>query len=930
MIIGREEELALLEQRLSALIDGGTAAVVLEGDPGIGKTTLFRSAVSSALERGYFVLSCRPSQSEVRLSYAGLGDLLERVESDVFAALPPPQRHALEIALRLRDARAVASDPRTIALAFRNILRELSAAHPLVVAIDDAQWIDAPSAGVLTFAARRLESEPLLLLIASRREPEDHPRLDLEGAGLDGTLTRLEIPPLSIDELHQLVHRRLGRALSRPDLKRLREASGGNPFYALELASVLPQADAVARSAAPLPLPETLRQLVDRRIDALPAPVRRVIEVAAALSEPTYEQVATASSLGDDEISTALERGVAASVFELDGERIRLAHPLLAGRAYSRMTPPRRRRLHRKLACLVDDPEARARHLALGTDGPKEDVAAAAEEAARLAIVRGAPGSAAELCEQAIALTPRGDRATLQARQLALALYHVASGDRQRARAILGTLRDETSPGPGRAGILLLLARLAPTPDGRLSLIEEAKADAAGDKSLLSSIHQERGETLAALGDARRALRDLRRALALADECGDRSAARTAITNLVMLESSTAHGTPGRFARVFERALSLEPGADDPSLTYDLRAALALVRLYQGDLGEARAMTETLLADAAAVGNEPSQMNAMRIQSLVDFRAGNWHLAAQEATEACELMVQLLGAKAPVLLYAKALIDAHLGRVEEARATAEEGIAISEQLGLFHGRIFHTSILGLIELGLGHGDVADRIFRPLIDEITRLGWAVELHFPSGEPIDALVAVGEYELARDLLDRFEREGRNEDSLWIAAASNRCVGLLLAEEGDLPKAEEAFGSALAAQKENHWPFEQARTLLAVGKAQRRARRKRDARESLQAALALFEGLGASLWAEQARGELASIGGRAPASSELTATEERVALLVAEGRTNKEAAAALYVSPHTIEGHLSRVYAKLGVRSRTELAHRLGHETARARDN
>jgi DNA-binding CsgD family transcriptional regulator len=442
----------------------------------------------------------------------------------------------------------------------------------------------------------------------------------------------------------------------------------------------------------------------------------------------------------------------------------------------------------------------------------------------------------------------------------------------------------------------------------------------------LSSIHQQRGETLAAIGDASRALSELRQALALADECGDQSAIRAAITNLVMLEPSTARRTPG----LLERALSLEPDVDDLGLTYELRAGIALLRLYQGHLDEARGLSQTLLADAAALGNELSRMNAMRVLSLVEFRAGNWYLAAREATEACELMVQLLGGKAPVVLYAKALVDAHLGRVEEARATSEEGIAISEQLGLFHGRAFHTAVLGLIELALGDPYTADRIFRPLIDELARMGWAMELHFPSGEPIDALVAIGEHELARDLLDRFEREGRNEDSPWIAAAASRCRGLLLASEGDLPEAEAAFTSAIAAQQENHWPFERARTLLALGQMQRRAKRKRAARESLQTALALFEELGAVLWAEQARDELASIGGRAPASSELTPTEERVAALVAQGRTNKETAAALYLSPHTIEGHLSRIYAKLGIRSRTELAHRMAAASPPARDS
>jgi tetratricopeptide (TPR) repeat protein len=620
VIIGREEELALLEQRLGSIVDGGSAVVILEGDAGIGKTMLFQSGLRAAHERGYCVLSCQPSAADVQLSYAALGDLLQRVEQHELAVLPPPQRHALEVALRLRDVASAPSDPRTIALAFLNVLRELSAASPLVIAIDDAQWIDTATAAVLEFAARRLDSERLLLLVAFRRESRHGPTLDLDEGRLDGRLARLTIGPLGIDELHQLVHQRVGRLLSRPELVRVHEASGGNPFYALELARVLPQAQVGRRSGEPLPVPETLRQLVEARLAALPGSVRRVLEVAAALSEPTVELVA-AASLGEDEISTALEAAVDESVIELQGDQIRFAHPLLAASAYSRMAPPRRRSLHRRLAALAGDPESRARHLALGTDKPSESVAAAAEHAARHAATRGAPGAAAELCEQAILLTPRARTEARRTRELTLVRYHLASGDVERGRAILGTLRDELPRGPARAEVLLLLARVSIYErQTNLQLLEEARAEAAGDTKLLSLIHHALGDEWMGRGDGGRALADLRKALALADECGDRSAVLTAITTLIMAEPSTGRRTRG----LFERALALDPGSEDPSLSYSLRSAIALVRLYQGRLDEARALAEELLADAAALGNELSRVSGLRILALIEFRAGEW------------------------------------------------------------------------------------------------------------------------------------------------------------------------------------------------------------------------------------------------------------------------------------------------------------------
>ena len=770
VIIGREEELALLEQRLGAIVDGGTLAVVLEGDPGIGKTTLFRSAVSSARERGYSVLACRPSAPEVPLSYAGLSDLLEPVGPDVLGALPPPQRRALEIALRLRDVGATPADPGTIAVAFRNVLRELSAAQPLVVAVDDSQWIDSPSAAALEFAARRLEWEPLLLLMTVRRAAGVEPKVDLGRAQLDARLTLLELGPLGLEQLSQLVQRRLGRSLSRPELIRLREASGGNPFYALELARAASAHDS-ARAGEPLELPETLRELVDRRLAALSTPVRRILEITAAAADPRVALIAAASG-GDGDISTGLEEAVASSVIELNGDKVRAAHPLLAAGAYSRMSPPRRRGLHRKLASLMDDPEVRARHLALGTDGPREDVAAAAEDAARLAAARGAPGTAAELCEQAIRLTPRSRTEARAARELALVHNHLASGDLPRAHATLCTLRGELPQGAARAEVLVLLARVETDGARRLELIEEARVEAAGDTKLLSLIHHSRGHEWMFRGDADRALRDLRQALALADECGDAGAIAVAITSLVMAEPSTGQRTPG----LLDRALSLEPAAHDPSLIYTLASALALVRLYQGRLDEARTLSEGMLADASAFGHEAGRMNGLRLLAQIEFRAGEWGAADRHATEARELMLQI--GPQPVVAYVKAVIDAHLGRVDEATAAALEWISFSERVGSFYGKIQHTGVLGLLEFGLGDADAADRVLRPLVEESVRLGWTIELFFPSGEPIEALVAVGEPELARALLVRFEREAKVGESPLVAAAADRCRGLLLA--------------------------------------------------------------------------------------------------------------------------------------------------------
>ena len=439
----------------------------------------------------------------------------------------------------------------------------------------------------------------------------------------EGRLAWLGVGPLSLGALNHLVRNRLGATLPRPDLVRLHEASGGNPFYALEIARFLEARNVRVPSGQPLPVPDTLAELVDERLETLRPSIRRILEAAAALSEPTVPVVA-AASVGEDEISAALEDALAAKVIALDGEQIRFTHPLLATSAYSRMAPPRRKKLHRTLASLVRNPEARARHLTLGADKPREEVAAAAEDAARHASARGAPSAAAELGELAIQLTPSGRDAALRARELAAANYYLASGETRRAHDLLETLRDRLPPGGERADVLLLLARLLPPSEmeAQLALLEQASTDAAGDARRLSRIHHVLAECWSLRGDSVRTLSNYRKALALAEASGDRSSVVMAITGLVMMEASTGDLTPG----LLERAFALdEEAVDEPFRPYSLRAALALIRLYQGRLEHARTLLEASLAEAAAHGDEWSRMNSMRILALVELERAIGH-----------------------------------------------------------------------------------------------------------------------------------------------------------------------------------------------------------------------------------------------------------------------------------------------------------------
>ena len=919
-VVGREEELELL-RGLLADTAAGPLALLIEGEPGIGKTTLLEAAVDAARERSYRVLACRAVGAEVQLSFAALGDLLVDVLAETLPELPTPQRRALEVALLLEEARGPPPDQRAIALAFLGVLRLLARSGPVLVAVDDAQWLDTPTAAVLEFALRRLGSEPIALLATVRREEGRVTLLELERAVPEGRLRRLAAAPVSVGALQRLLRLRLGAALSRPVLLRVHEASGGNPFYALELARALERQGSEPEPGRPLPIPENLHDIVQERLAELPEQAQDVLLAVAALASPTVPLVrATTGSRGRP--AAGLEAAEAAGVIELEGERIRFSHPLLGSTLYSRAESAQLRGLHRRLSRVVSDPEEQARHIALAASGSDEGVARALDAAGRHASVRGAPVAAAELAELAVEFTPEGRDSGRRRRTLEASDYHYAAGAPIRAHSILGALLDELPRGRARAEVVLRLAHTSEEQEKAAELCERALREAKGDDRLLSRVHAAHTASWPVRGGSRHALAHARSALEHAERAGDRRLTVAALSGLALFEIWAGQITSG----LLERALALQQPGDELPDYANPKRILALRLFYQGRLDEARALFEHVLADAAARGDEPTcAMVRLRLAD-VEWRAGNWTQAAEHAAAAHEAAEQIglehLGHQS---LYRKALVDAHRGRIEEARAAAEEAVALSEVAQHASARAIVFGVLGFVELSLGDATAADRYLRPVLAWLDEGDMGLAPFPASPYALEALIGVGELEQARELLVQFEREGRELESPWVLAVAARLRGSLEAAAGDLPSALVSLERALAEQEGRGWPFERARTLLALGETQRRGKQKRAARESLQAALAVFEELGAPLWAEQVRADLRRLGGRPRGPGELTPTEERVAALVGQGRTNREVSAALYVTERTVEGHLTRVYAKLGVRSRAELARRLRDDTS-----
>jgi hypothetical protein len=500
-IVGRGAE--LLE--LGALLANETlmaCALVLVGAAGVGKTTLWEEGIRLASERGLRVLAARPAEAEAALPFAALGDLIGPVVDAI--ELPRPQRAALDRALQRADADEPA-DRLAVSRAALGLLQGLARDRPLVVAVDDVQWLDPPTERVLTFALRRLTDVPVRVLVACRGAGGPPP------LGLDRA-TQVAVEPLPAGELGALLHDRLGLDLARPRLLELHRTCGGNPFYALEIGRALQREQ---RAAGPLPVPENLGQLLRLRLEALSAPAREATLLTAASTQPTWTLIERAAGG-----TAGLDEAIRSDVLVLDGDRVRFSHPLHASIAYDSAAPWERRAAHRRLAEVAGDADERAQHLSVAVDEPNERVADELESAAGVAASRGAPETAARLAERAAELTPT-DGDPRRRRLASAAEHHIASGDPGRARAILDALVAAVPAGPERAQ---LLWRLADAVDGvaeSIRLCERALDEAAGDPALSAEIHTALGVFTWIAGERARSASHTREAARFAELAGD-------------------------------------------------------------------------------------------------------------------------------------------------------------------------------------------------------------------------------------------------------------------------------------------------------------------------------------------------------------------------------------------------------------------------
>jgi DNA-binding CsgD family transcriptional regulator len=912
-IVGRDAELASLDEFLAGL-SAGSRAIVLEGEAGMGKTTLWRAGVVDAGARGFRVLQALPAESEIALSFSGLGDLLDGAPDEALEPLPAGQRLALSRALVLEEVEGAMPDAHAVGVALLGVLRSLGEREPLVVAVDDVQWLDAASAGTLEYAARRLRGEQVGLLLA-RRSGLESALVDELRRSLGSQFEEIAVGPLDLRSLHRVVAEHLGVALPRPLLAEVHQAAGGNPFYALEIVRQLQRSGVSVEAGQPLPVPDSLHELVHGRLLALPSETRDLLLAAAAHAHPTLPITEAATRLS---CAVGLMPALEAHVVELDGERIRFTHPLLAAGAYELADPARRREIHVRLAELLEDPEARAWQLAASVDEADETVAAALEDAARIARARGAPRPAALLLDRATELTPSERDDDVHRRAADAAYLHYESGDSSRAEAQLRTLISHLGPGRSRSRAVVRLARvrvyraLAEAAELFLQAIDEAE----GDREILAVAYEGVATCWWQLYERLdEAVEHAERAVEFALAVGDEGLAGEALNTRLMSEALLGRESA---AATWARALTFQPAAEHRRILGQPRW-IPEYRAWSGDLEGTRAELEEMLQRAGELGDESSPPFVLSFLSLIECQLGHFDQALERARDG-QAAAEQAGQQA-ILAYSlalAALIEARRGRSDDARAIAQLAFDRVPETGDRQSELVARWALGHLELAEGAPEAAVSLLDPAVAFARREAIAEPSAIPFvSDHIEALVELGRREEALEVLEWFEGNARRLARASALANCVRCRGLLAAQAGELGEALGAYSEALEWHAMLELPLDHGRTLLALGATQRRMKRRREARATLEQALAVFERIGAALWAERARAELKRISGRAATPGALTPAEERVAALVAEGKTNREVAAALFLSDRTVEGHLAHIFGKLGIRHRTEIA-------------
>ncbi|OOQ48311.1 transcriptional regulator [Streptomyces antibioticus] len=912
LVIGREE---LFGSARDQLARGGS--VLLHGPAGIGKSTVLRALAADYGDSAHTVLRCSATESESHLPFLALADLFGLVLDEVSDKLPSAQRTALESALTGRGESTLQRDGLALRLAVLSALRALAATGPVLLVADDLQWLDPASAELLGFAARRLGDTPVQLLSAVRTEGQEYDR-HLRASPPDTLAVRLN--PLSRGQVSALLDHRGYTALPRSTVREIHRTSGGNPLFALELGRALGESPTPPRPGEPLPVPTSLRALVLSRLDMLSDEARRTLLVASAGARPTLALL-HAAGRENAEAETAQAAALGLLATEPEEPAVRFAHPLISAALYAEAPAQERRAAHAALSTAASDPIERARNLALATTGTDPEVAARLAEAAALARDRGAPSVAASLGLLAARHTPPDGAVAPDERRLQAAEDAITAGEVDLARDIAREVLTRATVPADRIRAWEVVIEAAGQSLGEVDAVfPQALADAGDDPRLLALVHYRLAwRKLIVEGDFAQARQEAAHTAELAARGGDRRTELFALSFQGSTEILMGHPLA---PTTIKRALK-EP--QDPYVAcHHNGAGMARFRwlLMSDQLPDARATITALLREVRRRGMVESEVHFQRFLADTELRSGHCGRALDLARESLKLARDSgIGLGASAML--TSLAEASGGDVGKALVLAREAADHAEEDGdqMYLSRAL--AALGYAQLVAGDaaGTVASlRRVRELeqgmgITDPARGRW-------QGDLAEALVRVGEPGEAQDVIDVSREHALRLGRESVLAVLDRAEALVRAAHGDHEAALARLTSVQDRLAKLGYGLEEARAAFAHA----RLRARQPGPTSYDEAARLFRRCRALPWLRQVdAAALEETDGARPAAPPaqaadalegLASMERQVAALVMEGATNREIAARLFISVKTVEATLTRVYRKLGIRSRVDI--------------
>jgi DNA-binding CsgD family transcriptional regulator len=907
-LLGRDEELRVLDRLLDDAANGSAGVLVVAGEPGVGKSSLIDAVAARARSLDFTVLSASGLEFEREIAFSGLLSLVRPLLPSV-DLLPPFQSSALRGALGI-EAPAGRSLP--VYGAALSLLAAAAEDGPVLVAVDDAHWVDRASLEALLFSAHRLDADRVAIVFATRRADEH--MLDRSG------FRRLELQGLSRAAAIELLAT-LG--IGAEVAQRCWERTQGNPLALAETARSLSHDQAAG--AAPLPdvleIGDYLADAFGQRLTVLSEEALRVLEVAAV--EPTGELVVLADALqrlGRDH--GTLAEVEAAGLIQLDRGHVRFAHPLARSAVCARLGGERRRDVHRAVAAALREAgqgDRAARHLAAATDRPDEAVAAALEGCAADALRRGAQIAAAEAFDASAAMSTSS--ATRARRQLHAAEAWWSGGEPIEVLRRLEPALASTEDPATRARMAALLGQAETWfrgPAKAATRLEIQAAEARDEHPALATelwLHAATAHLLRIDVASARAATDAAGSAAIAS--GDPGALLGSQLLGSTLDVFEGRASPDPLSAAARHQIVLAALRAELAGAETLAALTAFVSLLTEDFEAAIALLRQVVQLGTDGGMVGQCVFAVHVLADSLWRSGRWVEALAELEQA-ESLARSVGLRdlAPLCQASLGMVEAGLGLDERCREHARLAAESAEPMGIDIVRAWSAAAVGLLELGARHPREAVEAFdvvAHVADHVPEPGWL----WWRADAVEALLAAGRRADAEAAARRLDELACATGRRWAKAAAARCQAMV----GDDEASDAAYTTALDTFRDIGVPFEEARTLLHRGEHRRRRGRGREAAGDLAAARTIFVRLGARQWAERAAASSdRSWDQRGWLTSVLSEAELRVALVVGNGASNREAAERLFLSVKTVDFHLQSVYRKLDIHSRAQLVRHL----------